>query len=88
MGQWLPLLVNASADLYAAIWQETQFLGVAGVLESEPTEIEYMTIEEMLRVHSAAFAEGAYFVDGGELEVDDDAFDQIFLRVTGRAPLF
>ncbi|MET8454534.1 hypothetical protein [Streptomyces sp. NPDC005209] len=88
MGQWLPILLSASADLYAAVWKGDEFIGVAGVLEGADTEVEFLTIEEMLRVQLAAYTSGAYFVEEGELEVDDDLLDDAYRRITGREPLY
>ncbi|TLS45075.1 hypothetical protein FE633_16635 [Streptomyces montanus] len=87
MGEWLPILLSASSDLYAAVWKGSAFVGVAGVLQGAETEIEFLTVEEMLRVQLAAFGSGAYFLDEGELEVDDDLLDDAYRQVTGREPL-
>ncbi|MGH3312407.1 MAG: hypothetical protein ACRDP3_17775 [Streptomyces sp.] len=88
MGNWLPLLISASTDLYAAVWDGTHTIGVAGVLEGEETELEYVTIEEMLTVFVSAYSDGAYVVRDGHLDVDDDRMDDVYRTVTGREPLY
>ncbi|MEV0111987.1 hypothetical protein AB0H77_01845 [Streptomyces sp. NPDC050844] len=87
MGEWVPLLVSASADIYAAVWRQGAFVGVAGVLMGAETEIEFLTVEEMLQVQLAAYENGAYCLDGGEFEVDDGLLDEAYRQVTGREPL-
>lgn len=88
LGQWVPILLSASTDLYAAVWHGDEFIGVVGVLEGAETEVEFLSIEEMLRVQLTAYTDGAHFVDEGELEVDDDLLDDVYRRITGREPLY
>jgi hypothetical protein len=88
LGEWIPVLLSASSDLYAAVWKKDEFVGVAGVLEGADTEIEFLTLEEMLRVQLAAYTGGAYFLEEGQLEVDDDLLDGVYRQITGREPLY
>lgn len=88
LGDWLPVLTSPSADMYAVVWNSDRTLGVVGVLEGAESEIEYLSVEEMLEVFSAALREGAFFVQGGAFEVDDDRMDEIYRQVTGRRPLY
>ncbi|MFD4478434.1 hypothetical protein ACFWPU_20330 [Streptomyces sp. NPDC058471] len=88
MGEWFPILLSASSDLYAAVWKDETFVGVAGVLVGADTEIEFLSVLEMLQVQLSAYTSGAYFVDDeGEFEVDDTLLDSVFRQITGREPL-
>lgn len=88
LGDWAPILLSASSDQYAAVWKAGDFIGVAGVLEGADTEIEFLTIEEMLRVQLAAYTSGAYFPAEREIEIEDDLLDGIYRQITGREPLY
>lgn len=88
LGDWVPILLSASSDQYAAVWKAGDFIGVAGVLEGADTEIEFLTIEEMLRVQLAAYTSGAYFLAEREIEIEDDLLDGIYRQITGREPLY
>lgn len=85
-GRWLPLLVDAGADLYAAVWDDRRFHGVVSVVMGAETETEFHTVEEMLRVHAAAYREGAFYRQGEWLEINDAAFDTLYRRITTREP--
>lgn len=82
---WVPLLANASGDLYAAVWGVGTEAVVAGVLIGEPTEVEFQSIEQMVVVFNRCFESGAYFVnEQGRLVMMPDQYEEVYAEVLGR----
>lgn len=82
---WVPLLGTAGGDIYAAVWVPGQDAKVAGVLIGEPTEIEFLSIEQMVEVFNECYRIGAFHVDGqGRLAMDSSRYDEVYEQVTGR----
>lgn len=85
---WIPLLVNGSSDLYAAVWTDTTEPVVASIMpEAGPAEVEFRTVEQMVSVFNACFARSAYHLDDQhQLDVDDALYDMVYDEVVGGRP--
>jgi hypothetical protein len=85
LGQnWVPLLGGASGDTYAAVWNPGEDAKVAGVLIGEPTEIEFMSVEQMVAVFNGCYRARAFFIDEqGRLAMDSRRYDQVYGNIVG-----
>ncbi|WP_416979045.1 hypothetical protein [Streptomyces sp. T028] len=80
---WVPVLAGPSGDLYAAVWRPGQPARVAGVLIGESTNIEFASLEQMVRVFNECYRRGAFYVDDQQyLEMDADLCDEVYSAMT------
>lgn len=76
---WIPVLAGAGGDIYAAVWQPGQPVRVAGVLVGESTEIEFASLEQMVKVFNECYRRGAFYVDSQlHLAMDSDLYDEVY----------
>ena len=81
---WVPLLGGASGDIYAAVWDPGEDAKVAGVLIGEPTEIEFMSVDQMVAVFNGCYRARAFFTDEKDrLMMDSRRYDQVYSNIAG-----
>ena len=76
---WFPLLSNGASDAYALVWDVHGATTVAGVLVGEPTQIEFLSVEGMVRFFNRCYDEAAFVVnDSGHLEMDVPVYERLY----------
>lgn len=72
---WFPVFASGAGDFYVVPCSKEKLdtAVVIGVLHGEPEQVvEYQSLTAMMKTLEACHARGAFVLDDGELEVDDD----------------
>lgn len=79
---WFPVFANDAGDYYAVPCGREASQGVIGFIRGEPEqEVEYVSLDAMLRTIVECFAKGAFFVKGKGFEIDDEKHSRIAKRL-------
>ncbi|WP_028648595.1 hypothetical protein [Nocardiopsis sp. CNT312] len=76
---WVPILQGRGADFYAVVWGESEGCRVACVVQSEPVEIEFPSLEGMISFFNECYRRTVFFVDeSGWVHEDFDRYEQLY----------
>lgn len=80
---WFPAFADGGGDFYVVpcVADKVDVAVVIGFIHGEPEQvIEYESLAAMMQTLDACYSQGAFFVDDGELEIDDDKHRKIAHR--------